>query len=244
MSTMEINNDFINAVLPLDFDVSRFEGKKLLVMGSGPSTLDVNWEVLDYDYIFTCNLFYKCDKLSNKTVQFVSLINRMFDIAPFIDQQLQDRIDRDKTFIGVEPKHTAHKYDTNNFQKFLTKYQNQCVFFDTKFQNRAGAAPRLAIFAAALKPKTIYVVGCDGHGNNSAPNAFEKNLFGIRDHHARHVSNDSHIQFAKYFHELCTKLNIEHYNLGEGHFHNAATEVSSKLYPLTDEIKAKMNENN
>jgi hypothetical protein len=43
---------------------------------------------------------------------------------------------------------------------------------------------------------------------------------------------------------LCTKLNIEHYNLGEGHFHNAATEVSSKLYPLTDEIKAKMNENN
>ena len=76
MSTIEINNDYINAVLPSKFDVSRFEGKKILVMGSGPTTLDINWEVLDYDYIFTCNLFYKCDKLSDKTVQFVSTIAR------------------------------------------------------------------------------------------------------------------------------------------------------------------------
>ena len=36
----------------------KFTGKKVLVMGSGPSVNDVNWENLDYDCLVTTTFFF------------------------------------------------------------------------------------------------------------------------------------------------------------------------------------------
>ena len=43
--------------------VDKFQGKKILVMGSGPSVNELNWENLDYDGIVTCNNFFRNDRV-------------------------------------------------------------------------------------------------------------------------------------------------------------------------------------
>ena len=53
----------------------KYKGKNILMIGAGPSCLDVDWNKmnLDYDYIWTCNNFYKNEKLTNLPVDLVSL---------------------------------------------------------------------------------------------------------------------------------------------------------------------------
>ena len=48
-------NNFINVTLPKDFDSKKYENKNIIIVGGGPSTNDVHWEDLDYDFIFSCN---------------------------------------------------------------------------------------------------------------------------------------------------------------------------------------------
>ena len=33
--------------------MDKYSGKKILIIGGGTSTLDVNWENLDYDFVWT-----------------------------------------------------------------------------------------------------------------------------------------------------------------------------------------------
>ena len=51
-----------------DIFVKKFSDKKILVMGSGPSVNDTNWDKLDVDGIVTCNNFYRNDKVRTESV--------------------------------------------------------------------------------------------------------------------------------------------------------------------------------
>ena len=45
----------------------KFKNSKILVVGGGPSSNEIDWDADDYDYIFSCNHFYKlvcCVQLS------------------------------------------------------------------------------------------------------------------------------------------------------------------------------------
>ena len=48
-------------------------GKKILVLGGGTSTIDVKWENLDYDYLWTCNDFFLSDRINKAKVDLVTL---------------------------------------------------------------------------------------------------------------------------------------------------------------------------
>jgi hypothetical protein len=230
-------NKYINAKFPENFNFKKYEGKTIMVVGGGPTTNDASWENLEYDYIFSCNQYYECDKLHNKEIELVSLINR---ILVGNDLKLHEKLDNENTIIGIEPIHSSHVYRQKGFEHFYTKYSDRCIFFDTKFQSKSGVASRLAILAAMLKPKTIYMVGIDGHGDSTTLHSFDKNLVGIRDGNPLDVINKHHMQFSKYMYDICTELGISIYNLGEGHKDNAGTNVSCVYYPLTTEIKEKL----
>ena len=215
-----------------------------MVIGGGPTTNAVKWENLDYDFIFSCNQYYLCNKMLDMNVDVITLINRFFrdDDSTEIDKELRDRLDRDNTFIGIEPYHSQEIYNTTKFQNFLEKYEDRCLFFNTTFQNKSGAAPRLAILAAVLQPKVIYTVGIDGHKGGETLHSFDKNQIGPRDgwhkvYGSNNVVNQHHIDFAEYLYELSKELDIEIYNLGAGHEDNMASVFSEENYPLTDEIK-------
>jgi hypothetical protein len=234
MRKIEIKNNFINAVFPDNFDINKYRNKKIIIVGGGPSTIDINWENLDFDYIFSCNQFYLCDKLKHKHVEIASLINRIFD-EPLHDELMIHL--NNTTYPSIEPYHSHKIYNFPTFQEFFFKYQNQCIFFDTVFQNKSGAAPRLALLAAALHPNTIYMVGIDGMINNTTKHSFDKHLLGPRDRNSLNDINNAHVEFSKYFYTLTKELNIKLFNLGEGHRDNASTEYSKANYPLTEELK-------
>ena len=157
--------DFINIQYPDGFDISKYEGKRILVVGAGPTTNIVKWENIEYDYVFTCNQYTECSKLNDIKIEVASLINRILKKSKPI--KLYDRLDRDNSYIAIEPYHSSMVFDHMTFHELIAKYKNKCLFFDTTFQNKSGAAPRLAILAASLKPKSICMVGIDGYGNAS-----------------------------------------------------------------------------
>ena len=53
--------------------LKKFKDKTILVLGAGNSTLDVKWENLDYDYLWTCNQFFLLDRIDNVKVDLVTL---------------------------------------------------------------------------------------------------------------------------------------------------------------------------
>ena len=50
------------------FDAAKYKDKSILIIGGGTSTLDVNWESIDYDYIWTCNDFFLEDRVVSKDI--------------------------------------------------------------------------------------------------------------------------------------------------------------------------------
>ena len=236
---IRIQQDYIYASnIPEQLDVEHYKDKKIMVVGGGPTTKDVKWENVDYDYIFSCNDYYLCEKLANRKIAMITLLNKAFreGKSKYINSDLQDKLDADNTIIGIEPYHSQEIYDTDKYKNFIQKYKDRCVFFNTRFQNKSGAAPRVVLFAAMLKPKVIYMVGIDGHKGNKTAHSFNKDIVGPTDY-PYELINKHHIEFAKYMYALSKDLGIQIYNLGVGHKDNAASEFSKQNYPLTPEIK-------
>ena len=233
-----MNNAYVDVRFPDEFDIDRYKDKKILIVGGGPTTNLVNWQNLDYDFIFSCNQYFECDKFDNLRVDIVSLINRVLkDTNPKLKQKLDD----DKSCIAIEPIHSSMVYKHPNFKKLIEKYQDKCIFFNTKFQNKSGAAPRLAILAASLNPKSIYMVGIDGYGNpTNKTHSFDKNLIGIRDGNSEKSINQAHMDFSVYIHNLCNKLGVELFNLGEECLENVMSSYSKINFPLSKKIRRKL----
>ncbi|SVB67547.1 uncharacterized protein METZ01_LOCUS220401, partial [marine metagenome] len=59
------NTDIVYNYLD-EFD--KFKDSKILIVGAGPSTNEVKWHNLDYDYIFSLNHFYLNSNLKNRKV--------------------------------------------------------------------------------------------------------------------------------------------------------------------------------
>ena len=41
-----------------DFPHLDYQGKEILIIGGGPSTIDVKWENIKTDFVWSCNDFY------------------------------------------------------------------------------------------------------------------------------------------------------------------------------------------
>ena len=53
--------------------LDKFKNKKILVLGGGTSTIDVNWENLEYDYLWTCNDFFLSDRINHAKVELITI---------------------------------------------------------------------------------------------------------------------------------------------------------------------------
>lgn len=216
---------------------NKYQGKDILVVGAGPTTNLVSWENLEYDYIFSCNQYYQCKKLTDKRVELVSLINRVLTSMP---KQLEQRIVKDDSIIAIEPYHSKNVFWHPNYQNFIKRNKEKVIYFDTALQNKSGAAPRLATLAASFKPKNLYIVGIDGYDLSKAKttqHSFEPGLKGQRDRVSIEEVNKSHHKYAEFLGALCKEADINLFNLGEGLSENSISKVSENNYPLPDNIK-------
>lgn len=168
-----INNSFSGVsiteelLITKNLDFSKVFGKKVLVIGGGPSSNKLTEQVLDsYDYIFTCNHFFRNSFLRNQKVHVV-LVGDEVDLN---DMQFNEYLKRFSPVIGFE--HSSRR-STSQIVKFKRNYSKTFVFL-TRYFSRLGYVPRACVIARCMGATQVDFIGLDGF-KSKKNHYFEKN---------------------------------------------------------------------
>jgi len=215
-----------------------YKGKKIMIVAGGPSTNDVAWENLDYDYLWTCNYFYQNEKLKDRKVDLALLGNTV----NFSNEDLKNKLNKDDSIVVIEPTH-IRKTNTEEYLNFESEFKSNIFKFDAGYRNMDGVGIRLTILALSFEASEVYLVGHDGYSKDmKAVHAFQGHdgLQPGATHTDWNKWHESILHSFRTIHELALENKVKLYNLGEGHEKNIGTEVSSKLFPLPQQIKSKL----
>jgi len=224
-----------------DSFTNKFTGKKVLVMGSGPSVNAVNWKNLDYDCIVTTSFFYLNDEIRNlPNISHVTLT----DLVDLEHPNLIEFLAKNPTCtVAFEPK--SHPfYETKKYKDFNQKYKNQIIYYNILHGKKEGVAGRVCYFIILFSPSILYYVGIDGKSlnyQNDPHNAFRTGLRGDADGYTQSEFVDSHLYFANMLYKTSLQTGTKIYNLGEGLEYNCSTPYSQQHFPLSKEIKQIIN---
>ena len=215
-------------------NLNKYTNSSVLILGGGTSTLDVKWENLDYDYIWTCNDFYKSDRLLDVKVDLIT-VGYKTDIK---NKDFLNRLKKDNITILIEPKHYREKIYSQELKQFSSKFDVYQI--DIPFDSIAGAAARLVKLALMCGVKNIYFAGVDGFNKEfTNKHAFTKHV-GLKDTDTRREYSIYHEGFIKCFEQYLEDDYSKLQNLGEGYDYNIGTTISKKYFPLLKEIHEKI----
>lgn len=238
--------DTNSTIISPDIFSEKFTGKKVLVIGSGPSLNLVNWKNIDYDAIVTTTFFYLNDEIRTlKNIEHITLS----EIIDFEDERLIDFLEKNPSCtIALEPKAGRPFYQSDTFHKFESIYRDRLVYYNTEVDSKEGVAGRLCFFIMSFNPSELFYVGLDGRSkniNNDPNNSFRVSLKdGDNGRHDYDTIYNSYIQMARSLHEYSKLNGCKIYNLGEGFEFNCSSDYSMIYFPLSDEIKTKINRRN
>lgn len=128
----------------------QYEGAKVIFVAGGPSSKETEWETDGYDFIWSCNHFFRHPRLKDAKVDLAM-------IMPEVDLQ-------SKEFLEYREKHSPH-YGFEIHDKWVAhQFDEYDKYFcmHTRFYSKIGIGARMLIFAAALKCKEVAFVGLDG----------------------------------------------------------------------------------
>tara|TARA_B110000459_G_scaffold192195_1_gene229122 strand:+ start:1156 stop:1860 length:705 start_codon:yes stop_codon:yes gene_type:complete len=221
-------------------------GKSILIVGGGTSTLDRNWDKLDYDFLWTCNDFYKNDKVLSKKIDLYQL-GYETDITSKV---LMDKLKADKPFVYYEPEHFRNsKEKSDEFIAFKEYIDTPILAMNIDLgevqynpAQKSGATFRMILLAMqATRARKVNFVGFDGFNKEfSNAHAFSGRV-GLKETDTRRDWNDSVHSYVNIFVDAYTVLasledNNRLRNLGEGLDYNLGTELSKKYFPLSKDI--------
>ena len=85
-------------------------------------------------------------------------------------------------------------------------------------------------------PDTVYFAGVDGFNTTfTNKHAFTEHI-GLKDTDTRREHSIYYDGFIKYFNHLLELDYLKLQNLGEGYDYNIGSEISSKFFPLKNEV--------
>ena len=212
-------------------EFKKYADSTILLLGAGPTTTAIDWKNmdLDYDYVWSCNNFYKGDFLNDVRVDLAAL-GPDVDLG---DPTLLAKLNKDETMCvfegGVSPFRTGEE-----LQAFRGKFPDKTSYFHLRYFSKIGTMPRLLCFASFLRAKKIYFAGIDGYPGklgDEHEHAFEGKE---KSHDGRVFSFDLHRRQYVLLWEYLLGFNghPEYQNLGEGHPSNLTTDISTKEFPL------------
>ena len=220
----------------------KFTGKKVLLIGAGPSTNEVKWDNLEYDCVVTTTHFYLNDRVRNlPNIKHITLS----EIIDFNHPNFIEFLDKNPNCtLALEPKPGRPFYNTDLWKTFESKYRDRLIYYNTEIDKFEGAAGRLGFFVMVFNPSELYYVGVDGFQKdlknqplNSFRKEFKLDADGYLEAGRLKEFEDSHMNFASTLYEYSKLNKTKLYNLGEGFDYNCSTPYSKIHFPLNDKIK-------
>lgn len=230
----------------MDFH-KKYNGKDILIIGGGTSTIDTKWEnIINPDtYIWTCNDFYMNERVSSQNIDLYQLAYT----TKLKDRKLISYLNKHKPFTYFEKDHYRGKQNSDEFKTFsfalnYTIYAMQIDIGKIEYSvgQKSGAVLRLIKLALDTKAKNIYFVGYDGFNRDfSNTHAFTGHV-GLKDTDTRRDwKKDYYNVFMEAYILLAEKDKDRRLqNLGEGLEYNLGTEASKKFFPLRKEVYEKI----
>ena len=207
---------------------NKYKDSSLLIVGGGPSTSMVNFDNIEYDYMWTCNNFFKNDKLKQMKVD-------MAVFAPNIqlldDKEFVDYVENSDTTICFETERGEHMKDWLSMANFMKKYPDRYTIYGTRYRSNLGITTRQIIYAIYMGAKKLYITGLDGMSQRTNDHAFEKTKENVSwfQNYGEGFQNRQFISFWEYILKLKQKYNFEIYNLGEIYEENISKHIIRKM---------------
>lgn len=202
-------------------ELNKFKDSKILVVGGGPSTNEINWDINKYDYIFSCNHFYKSQKLKDKKVH-------LFFVGNEVDTTKKDFLNycvEQQSIIAVED--LEHRPD--HIKNLVKNFRDKTFLCSCRYQSKfTGIAAKIVLLALTLEARQVDFIGLDGVPDNfnytkSIPHAFETQKLFRKNKISHYKEVRSHyLFFDKYIKENFPNVIIN--NLGKNSKFNYAYE--------------------
>lgn len=201
-----------------NFNYKKYEGKKILVVGGGPSTNDYEWDASNYDFVFSCNFFFKHPKLQN--IELASL-------SPEVDinsEEFQNYYNNSSTLFVYENVDANQDYVQKMFQGGRT------AISVVRFKDKSGSIGRLLIMLSSFKPAEVHIIGMDGMPKglgtgDDCKHSFEQGKIMK----SKSYSYDFYLsESTKLWNYLRNDIgkDIKFKNLGHGHPYNILTQLN------------------
>jgi hypothetical protein len=208
-------------------ELEKFKGKKILVVGAGPTTNWYDWKPNEYDYIFSCNHFFLNEKLSKCKVALILLC----DEVDLTREDFLKYVESNNTIIGFED----YNKDPNNIKELKNKVDNPIFDCSLRFQGRIGVAPKLVVLAVLLGAREVHLVGVDGHSKNYKKGEPDQHSFQkdkpVTTSYPYELIVQHYACFKKYIETEIGK-NTTVRNLGGGHESNILWKISQGTFNL------------
>jgi hypothetical protein len=143
-------------------ELDKFKNSHILVLGGGPSTNNIDWNPLEYDYIWSMSHCFYNSKVFKVGVEFLT-IGCGVDLT---GEDFNRFLNIHKPLIGFELHVKYYRPGTKRIQNVEAAnicYRNDLkMCYQTKWYSQLGTGARQLILAASLAPKKITFLGFDG----------------------------------------------------------------------------------
>jgi len=215
------------------------EGKRVLIIGSGPSVKERGFDPNYYDTILTTSFFYLKSDLPFDKIKFVGL-SRLVDLESALLNNFLNNYD---CLVGFE-KYDTPFYSSQSYKSFVNRYKDRVIDYWTSNHHDSpliGVGGRMIYFAMNFNPSELHFIGIDGTSKTPASdpeNVFRPEIRGSihtdknSPRHDVKRMQESHNKMIEILHKEGTERNVKLQNLGEGLPYNMSTNLTKKYFPL------------
>ena len=211
-------------------EIAKYRDSNILILGGGPSTNHSRWEHVECDYVWSCNHFYRHEKIQQKEISLAYLNAETFADIP----ELAEKINRDDTICAADTSITRPSRLLPGFKSVGAT----TLLFNNRVFLTSGAVPKLISLAVLFGAKKISFVGMDGwrkdqiEGVDASDHAFEPGKrLKISSNYTFDFQRRETVVYWDYFLNF-TGRNVEFQNLGETYEHNMSSGISKQAFPL------------
>jgi len=185
-----------------------YKDKKVLIIGGGPSSKNLDLLNTEVDFLWSVNHFYLNPTLKDKKIDLAMMMAE----PDLKSKEFLNYRDKFKPMIGFEIHSKWPNYKFDDYENYF--------LMNTHFYGKLGACTRMIIFACLLGVSEIKFVGMDGDKYMKEGNhAFQPNKKALPSSYTNNLFKDEYKVFWEYVDNTFPEVKITNLGLGQ-EYHN------------------------